>query len=123
LPVELGGAQGVVAVLPQDDRDSFDPGEDGTFGNHGIDLAVVEDGDRASLYAVQPRVGQIGIWEINADGTLLPVGEFGQGLLEGVDPFAGTNPGINDFLERCFLQARPRSPECVQGSAQGLAGF
>jgi hypothetical protein len=124
LPVELGGAQGVVAVLPQDDRDGFDLGEEGTFGNHGIDLAAVEDGTDAFLYAVEPRVGRIGAWKINNDdGTLNPVGEFGQGLREGVDPFVGTNPGINDFLERCFLQSRPRSPECTEGSAQGLAGF
>jgi hypothetical protein len=123
LPVRNGGARGVVAVLPQDDRDGFDAGEDGTFGNHGVDLAVVEDGDRAFLYAVEPRVGRIAAWEINADGTLRPLARFGRKLREGVDPFAGTNPGIDGFLERCFLQGRPRSPECEQGSAQGLAGF
>jgi 6-phosphogluconolactonase len=107
-------APGVVAVLPQDDR---------VVGNHGIDLTVVEDGDRAFLYAVEPRIGEIGAWEINDDGTLTPLGNVNGGLTPGVDPFAGTNPGINDFLERCYLQQEPRSPECAQGSAQGIVGF
>jgi hypothetical protein len=113
-------APGVVAVLPQDDRNESDAR---VFGNHGIDLTVVEDGDRAFLYAVEPRIGEIGAWEINDDGTLTPLGNVNGGLTPGVDPFAGTNPGINDFLERCYLQEEPRSPECAQGSAQGIVGF
>jgi hypothetical protein len=124
LDVENGGAKGVVAILPQDDRDEFDEGEDGTFGNHGIDLTVVEDGRRAFLYAIEPRVGQIGAWEVNRNGTLRFIRNFDGQIPEGVDPFAGTNPGINDFLERCFLQSRrDLSPECRQGSAQGIVGF
>lgn len=124
--LNTGGSRprGVVAVLPQDDRDEFDPGEDGTFGNHGIDMAVVESGGRAFLYAIEPRVGQIGAWEIRANGTLQFLRNFDGQIREGVDPFAGTNPGINDFLERCFLQRRSDlSPECRQGSAQGIVGF
>jgi len=113
-------APGVVAVLPQDDRNDPDAR---LVGNHGIDLTVVEDGDRAFLYAVEPRIGEIGAWEINEDGTLTPLGNVNGGLTPGLDPFAGTNPGINDFLERCYLQEEPRSPECAQGSAQGIVGF
>jgi hypothetical protein len=120
LPTPGAPAPGVVAVLPQDDRDDPDARE---VGNHGIDLTVVEDGDRAFLYAVEPRIGEIGAWEINADGTLTPLGNVNGGLTPGLDPFAGTNPGINDFLERCYLQEEPRSPECAQGSAQGIVGF
>jgi hypothetical protein len=45
------------------------------------------------------------------------------GLSEGVEPFPGFNPGINAFSERCFLQDPVLSPECLQGSAQGIAGF
>ena len=110
----------MVAVLPQDDR--TDPAAR-LFGNHGIDLTVVEDGDRAFLYAVEPRIGVIGAFEINADGTLTALGDFNGGLNPGLDPFVGTNPGIEDFLERCYLQDDPRSPECAQGSAQGVVGF
>ena len=114
------------AVLPQADRDALGP--DGpvpgqVFGNHGIDMAVVEDDDGDFLYALQPRVGQVRVWEINDDGTLDLVGDFGGGLTPGVDPFAGTNPGINAFLRRCFLQGDTLSPECTQGSIQGIAGF
>jgi hypothetical protein len=124
LRTPAGRPRGVVAVLPQDDRGRFRPGRDGTFGNHGIDMAVVEDGGRAFLYAIEPRVGEIGAWEINRDGTLRFIRNFDGGIREGVDPFAGTNPGINDFTERCYLQdRRDLSPECRQGSAQGIAGF
>ena len=124
LPVENGGAEGVVAILPQDDRDEFDPGEDGTFGNHGVDLAVVKDGDRAFLYAIEPRLGQIGAWEIRPNGRLSFIRNFDGQIREGVDPFVGTNPGINDFAERCFLGSEAdRAPECRDGSAQGITGF
>lgn len=124
LPVVNGGAQGVVAILPQDDRDEWDLGEDGTFGNHGIDLAVVRDGNRAFLYAIEPRLGQIGAWEIRPNGTLRFIRNFDGQIKEGVDPFAGTNPGINDFVERCFLTSgSERAPECRDGSAQGITGF
>jgi hypothetical protein len=131
LRIGAGGAltliEDVAATLPQDDRDAFDPatGAPGqVFGNHGIDMAVVGGDDGDFLYALQPRVGQIRVWEItDDDGTLDLVGDFGGGLTPGLDPFAGTNPGINDFLERCFLQDDPRSPECAQGSIQGLSGF
>jgi hypothetical protein len=75
------------------------------------------------LYFVQPRAGKIGIRRINANGTLSALGEVG-GLLPGVDPFAGTNPGISAFQERCFLQDPDSlSPECSRGSAQGIAGY
>lgn len=120
LPTTALGDTGVVAVLPQDDR--TDPTAQ-TVGNHGIDLTVVENGDGAFLYAIEPRLGQIGVWSINDDGTLTALDNVTAGLTPGVDPFVGTNPGINDFLERCFLQDAPRSPECSQGSAQGITGF
>ncbi|MCB1885354.1 MAG: hypothetical protein KDG89_15380 [Geminicoccaceae bacterium] len=120
LPVVKGRAKGVVAVLPQDDRDGPRPR---VVGNHGIDLAVVEDGGRAFLYAIEPRLGQIGAWKVKPDGTLGFVGDFSRNLIDGVDPFAGTNPGINKFRKRCYLQDGRLSPACRLGSAQGLAGF
>ena len=110
----------MVAVLPQDDRDDPTPG---LFGNHGIDLTVVEDGDRAFLYAVEPRIGVIGALRDQRRRHAAPLGNFNGGLNPRARPFAGTNPGIEDFLERCFLQDAPRSPECPEGSAQGIAGF
>jgi len=117
--------KGVVAVLPQDDPAGFDPEHPkGTFGNHGIDLTVIENGGRGFVYAIEPRIGKIGAWRIKEDGTLRSLGLFDGGLTEGVDPFPGTNPGINDFLERCFLQSgKNLSPECRRGSAQGVVGF
>jgi hypothetical protein len=46
------------------------------------------------------------------------------GLTPGFEPFAGINPGIDNFLERCFLQdPATASPECLRGSAQGIAGY
>lgn len=114
----LAQNNGVVVTYPND-----------IVGNHAIDMAVVQnaDGD-AFLYFIQPRVGMLGMRQINADGTLAEIGSGNvAGLAEGVDPFAGTNPGINNFLERCFLQTdRPidqRNPECFQGSAQGIVGY
>lgn len=122
LAVDNLGATGVVAVLAQDDRDLF-PAEGSVFGNHGIELATVEGSQGNFLYTVEPRVGRIGQWEIDDDGTLIDLGSTG-GLAEGVDPFVGTNPGIDDFQERCFNQAEgSRDPECALGSAQGIVGF
>jgi 6-phosphogluconolactonase len=120
---DTGSGAGVVAILPQDDASDWTPGSHGAFGNHGVDIAAVSDGGRAFLYAAEPRLGQIGAWEIGGDGALRAIGKFGRSLPDGVDPFAGTNPGIGNFLERCFLQDSPRSPECAAGSLQGLAGF
>jgi len=102
---------------------SFDypaPGP-GRSGNHAIDVRVAGD----FLYFVQPRVGQVGRVTIERTGALTEPATFG-GFAEGVEPFAGLNPGINDFLTRCFLQdadADNRSPECRRGSPQGIAGF
>ncbi len=106
-----------MAIFGQDDPTVFPNDPDATlFGNHGIDIKAIG----GYVYAVQPRVGKIGIWMINADGTLDALDPVG-GLDEGVDPFAGTNPGINDFVARCFND--DSAPECAQGSAQGVAGF
>ncbi len=113
-------APGLVATLKQDDRN--DP-KAGLFGNHGLDVAAVADGEGAFLYLAQGRLGTLGAYRIEGDGTLTKVGDFNGGMTPGVDPFAGTNPGINDFLDRCFLQDEPRSPECAQGSIQGVAGY
>lgn len=98
------------------------PVEGTLFGNHGIDLTTIQGREGAFLYAVQPRVGKVGIWSIQEDRTLTPLAPAG-GLAPGIDPFAGTHPGINDFLERCFAQEGDRSPECALGSAQGVAGY
>lgn len=120
LPTNALGSEGIVAIFPQDDREAPDST---LFGNHGIDLTTVDGSQGSFLYAVQPRLGRIGQWQIDADGTLTDLGAIG-GLDEGVDPFAGTNPGINDFLERCFNQSpENRNPECALGSAQGLVGY
>ena len=115
--------------------DGFSVGKDGTItplgvsvlyptpgpgrsGNHGIDVRVVG----RFLYFVQPRIGMIGKLTIQKNGDLVDLKNFG-GLSEGVEPFPGFNPGINVFSERCFLQDPVLSPECLQGSAQGIAGF
>lgn len=124
LPFSALGSEGIVAVLPQDNPSDFPDDPLATlFGNHGIDLTIVVGSTQTFLYTVEPRVGQIGIWAVNADGTLAERGRVG-GLAEGADPFEGTNPGINLFLERCFHQPEDdRSPECALGSAQGIVGF
>jgi hypothetical protein len=120
---DTGSGAGVVAILPQDEPSDSTPGRSGVFGNHGVGIAVVSDGSRAFVYAAEPRLGQIGAWEIGGEGTLRAIGKFGRSLPDGVDPIAGTNPGIGTFLERCFLQNGLRSPQCAAGSLQGLAGF
>lgn len=94
------------------------PGE-GRSGNHGIDLHVID----SYLYFVQPRTGMVGRLTIEQNGALTNLVNFG-GLTPGLEPFPGFNPGINDFLERCFLQdPETLSPECRLGSAQGITGF
>jgi len=93
----------------------------GRSGNHAIDVRVVGD----FFYFVQPRTGQVGRVTVERNGDLGDVVSFG-GFAEGVEPFAGLNPGINAFLDRCFLQdpdAENRSPECRRGSPQGIVGF
>jgi hypothetical protein len=101
-----------------------DPGlKQGHSGNHAIDVRVVG----RFLYFVQPRLGMVGRWTIAEDGTLVDLVSFG-GLSPGLEPtpLEGFNPGITDFLERCFLQDPNDpsfSPECRLGSAQGIAGF
>jgi hypothetical protein len=93
----------------------------GRSGNHAIDVRVVG----RFLYFVQPRLGMVGRWTIANNGSLVDPVSFG-GLSPGLEPFAGLNPGINNFLERCFLQdpnGPSFSPECRLGSAQGIAGF
>lgn len=95
------------------------PAPMGGTGNHAIDVRVIDD----FLYFVQPRTGMVGRLTIRPNGQLTGMKHFG-GLTPGLEPFAGQNPGINDFLERCFLQDPTNSsPECRQGSAQGIAGF
>jgi hypothetical protein len=99
-----------------------DPGP-GHSGNHAIDVRVVGH----FLYFVQPRLGMVGRWTIAQDGTLVDLRNFG-GLSPGLEPtpLPGFNPGITDFLTRCFLQdpdAESFSPECRLGSAQGIVGF
>ena len=120
LPFNGLGETGLVAVFEQDDPAAFPGDPEATvFGNHGLEVRAID----GHIYAVQPRTGTMGAWQINADGSLdalTPVG----GLEVGVDPFVGTNPGINDFKERCFNQPEgDRDPECSLGSAQGIAGF
>ncbi len=91
----------------------------GQSGNHGIDLRIIG----RFLYFIQPRTGRIGRYTIGLDGQLLDLAQFA-GLRPSPEPFAGFNPGIEQFLERCFLQPEgDRSPECSQGSIQGIAGF
>ena len=97
-----------------------DPGP-GRSGNHAIDVRVVG----RFLYFVQPRLGMVGRWTITQDGALVDLVNFG-GLSPGLEPFEEFNPGITDFLTRCFLQDPDDpsfSPECRLGSAQGIAGF
>ena len=67
------------------------------FGNHGIDLTVVEDGDRAFLYAVEPRIGEIGAWEINDDGTLTPLKNVSGGADRRRRPLRGDQPRHQRF--------------------------
>jgi hypothetical protein len=119
---------GGVGSLPQ----PFDfvyppPGPEATgnprSGNHGIDLAAIDNW----LYFIQPRIGTIGRLTIDSrTGTLNNLVQFG-GLDPSLEPFPGYNPGINDFLTRCFLQdpndPNGISPECRLGSAQGITGF
>jgi len=91
----------------------------GQSGNHGIDIRVIGH----FLYFLQPRTGMVGRLTIESNGTLSHLTHFG-GLQAGVEPFAGFNPGITNFLERCFLQNPvSSSPECLRGGPQGLAGF
>jgi hypothetical protein len=91
----------------------------GTTGNHAIDVRVVGD----FLYFIQPRTGRVGRLTIGPNGELSDMQHYG-GLTPGLEPFAGINPGINHFLDRCYLQDPASvSPECLRGSAQGIAGF
>jgi len=99
-----------------------DPGP-GRSGNHAIDVRVVG----RFLYFVQPRLGMVGKWTITEQGTLEDLVNFG-GLSPGLEPtpLEGFNPGITNFLTRCFMQDPNDlsfSPECRLGSAQGIAGF
>lgn len=88
-------------------------------GNHAIDVRVIDD----FLYFIQPRSGRIGRLTIRPNGDLTDMKHYA-GLTPGLEPFAGINPGINNFLERCFVQDPANgSPECLRGSAQGIAGY
>jgi hypothetical protein len=100
---------------------SFPSPGPGRSGNHAIDVRVVDD----FFYFVQPRTGQVGRVTVESNGDLTDMVHFG-GFAEGVEPFVGLNPGINSFLDRCFLQgadSEDRSPECRRGSPQGIVGF
>lgn len=88
-------------------------------GNHAIDVRVIGD----FLYFLQPRTGRVGRLSIQPNGELTDMKHYG-GITPGLEPFARINPGIDHFLERCFLQdPAATSPECLRGSAQGIAGF
>ncbi len=92
---------------------------DTTNANHAIDITVVSGQDgNAFLYAVQPRTGSVGAWQIDEDGSLRELGTF-PGLLPGVDP---NDPETLNFREQCFLAETPH-PACALGSAQGIVGF
>jgi hypothetical protein len=98
---------------------SYPPPPGNGTGNHAIDVRVIDD----FLYFVQPRTGRIGRLTIGPNGDLSDMKHYA-GLAPGLEPFAGNNPGIENFLERCFLQDPANvSPECLRGSAQGIAGF
>jgi hypothetical protein len=119
---------GGVANLPQPVDFAYPPPGPGPAGNprsgnHGIDLAAIDNW----LYFIEPRVGMIGRLTIDSGtGSLNNLVQFG-GLDPSLEPFPGYNPGINDFLTRCFLQdpndPNGISPECRLGSAQGITGF
>lgn len=90
-------------------------------GNHAIDVRVVG----RFLYFLQPRTGMVGRLTVDSQGMLRDMVHFG-GLLPGAEPYAGSNPGIENFSTRCFLQDPndpAYSPECLLGSAQGIAGY
>lgn len=87
-------------------------------GNHAIDIRVIGD----FLYFIQPRTGMVGRLTIHRpSGALTNMVHFG-GFTPGLEPFLGNNPGIHNFLDRCFLSGNA-SPECQLGSTQGIAGF
>jgi hypothetical protein len=88
-------------------------------GNHTIDVKVIG----RFLYFLQRRGGMVGRLTITDRGALISLANF-SGL--GVEPFAGSNPGIDAFRTRCFFQdpSDPAfSPECRLGSAVGITGF
>ncbi len=90
-----------------------------TNANHAIDIAVVAGREgRSFLYAIRPRVGRVGAWQLRADGSLEALGTF-PGLAPGVDPEA---PATLNFRERCFHADTP-APARALGSAQGIVGF
>jgi len=92
-------------------------GKDAT-GNHGIDVQVIGD----YLYFLQPRVGMIGRLTIDReDGSLSNLVNIA-GQAPGLEPFATLNPGVDNFLDRCYLADDPAA-ECELGSIQGIAGF
>ena len=93
----------------------------GRSGNHAIDISLIG----RFLYFLQPRTGSVGRLTVAEDGSLSDLVNFG-GLSPGLEPFVGFNPGIHNFLTRCFLQdpeAPTFSPECRLGSAQGITGY
>lgn len=55
LDVDELGAQGIVAIFAQDDRNDRNST---LFGNHGIYLKAIQGSEGAFVYAVQPRVGK-----------------------------------------------------------------
>jgi hypothetical protein len=102
---------------------NFPPPGKGRTGNHGIDMTVIDNW----LYFIEPRIGMIGRLTINSQtGSLSNLVDFA-GLDPSLEPYPKLNPGINNFLTRCFLQDPNApagiSPECRLGSAQGITGF
>jgi hypothetical protein len=95
------------------------PGETGATGNHGIDLAAVENW----LYFIEPRTGMIGRLTVDSrTGSLGDLVQFG-GFDPGPEPFFDTT--INSFLTKCFppYSDTPPDAHCKLGSAQGITGF
>jgi hypothetical protein len=101
------------------------PGEAGATGNHGIDLAAVQNW----LYFIEPRTGMIGRLTVDSrTGSLSDPVQSG-GFDPGPEPFPPLDPTIESFLIKCFppysdanTDGKPDA-HCKLGSAQGITGF
>lgn len=67
------GNNGELALLDADAGLTDDPGN--IQGSTPLDMAV--SGNKQFLYVVLPGSGAVGAWQINADGSLTKIGEFG----------------------------------------------
>jgi hypothetical protein len=118
-----GGVAGTAAGNPIVEFGYPPPGPGPTgnqrTGHHGIDMAAIDNW----LYFIEPRIGMIGRLTFHGGRSLSSPVQFGA-LDPSLEPFPKLNPGINNFLTRCFLQDPDQlSPECRLGSAQGIKGF